>query len=101
MALVDEKAYAELLAKYINHVSHWTKKEKLRNSGTARLEEPDVEMMADVERTVGVSGKPDDHRHDIISRIGAWSIEHPGQRPDYSTVFPRQLQQLRESYFAS
>lgn len=100
MGLVDEKAYAELLARYINHVSHWTKKEKLRNPSTGRLEDPDVEMMADVERTLGVSGKPDEHRHEIISRIGAWSIEHPGQRPDYTEVFPRQLQQLRESYFA-
>ncbi len=100
MGLVDEKAYAELLARYITHVSHYTKKEKLRNPTTGRLEDPDEEMMTDVERTLGTSEKPEDHRREIISRIGAWSIEHPGQRPDYGEVFPRLLQQLRESYFA-
>src|SRR5262249_28610754 len=31
--------------------------------------------------------------------IGAWSIEHPGMRPDFAQVFPRHLQTLRESYF--
>jgi predicted Ser/Thr protein kinase len=103
MGLVDEKAYAELLARYITHVSHWTKKEKLRNPTTGRLEDPDEEMMADVERTLaGVqgTGKPEELRNEIISRIGAWSIEHPGQRPDYAVVFPKHLQALRESYFA-
>jgi predicted Ser/Thr protein kinase len=105
MGLVDERAYVELLGRYITHVSHWTKKEKLRNPQTGRLEDPDEEMMAEVERTIGggalaPAGKPDELRNEIISRIGAWSIEHPGQRPDYAQVFPRHLQALRESYFA-
>jgi serine protein kinase len=105
MGLVDERAYNELLARYITHVSHWTKKEKLRNPTTGRLEDPDEEMMADVERTLAASGigggsKADELRNEIISRIGAWSIEHPGQRPDYAQVFPKHLQALRESYFA-
>jgi serine protein kinase len=104
MGLVDEAAYVELLGRYITHVSHWTKKEKLRNPTTGRLEDPDEEMMSDVERILSAAGatggKPEEMRHEIISRIGAWSIEHPGQRPDYSQVFPRHLQQLRESYFS-
>ena len=99
MGLVDEKEYSGLLGRYVTHVSHWSKKEKLRNAATGRLEEPDEEMMADVERTLGVTARPEQHRHDLISRIGAWSIEHPGKRPDYTEVFPRQLQQLREAYF--
>ncbi|MFI5289451.1 MAG: serine protein kinase PrkA, partial [Polyangia bacterium] len=45
MGLVEEKQYAELLGKYVTHVSHWTKKEKLRNQATGRLEDPDEEMM--------------------------------------------------------
>src|SRR5262249_29551958 len=97
MGLVDESAYVELLGRYITHVSHWTKKEKLRNPTTGRLEDPDEEMMTDVERTIAAAasqaGKPEELRHEIISRIGAWSIEHPGQRPDYAQVFPRHLQQ--------
>ena len=99
MGLVDEKAYTELLGRYITHVSHWTKKEKLRNPLTGRLDDPDEDMMTEVEKTLGMGQKRDDFRHEVISRIAAWSIEHPGQKIDFTTVFPRQLQQLRESYF--
>jgi predicted Ser/Thr protein kinase len=99
MGLVDERQYVDLLGKYVTHVSHWTKKEKLRNPTTGRLEDPDEEMMSEVEKTLGVQPKRDDARHEVISRIGAWSIEHPGQKIDFALVFPRQLQQLREAYF--
>jgi predicted Ser/Thr protein kinase len=99
MGLVEEKQYTELLGKYVSHVSHWTKREKLRNPSTGRLEDPDEEMMSEVEKTLGMGQKRDDFRHEVISRIAAWSIEHPGQKVDYAQVFPRQLQQLREAYF--
>jgi predicted Ser/Thr protein kinase len=99
MGLVEERQYADLFGKYVTHVSHWTKKEKLRNPLTGRLEDPDEDMMTEVERTLGMGQKRDDFRHEVISRIAAWSIEHPGQKVDYVAVFPRQLQQLRESYF--
>lgn len=99
MGLVEERQYADLFGKYVTHVSHWTKKEKLRNPLTGRLEDPDEDMMSEVERTLGMGQKRDDFRHEVISRIAAWSIEHPGQKIDYAKVFPRQMQQLREAYF--
>jgi predicted Ser/Thr protein kinase len=99
MGLVEERQYGDLFGRYVTHVSHWTKKEKLRNPTTGRLEDPDEEMMTEVEKTLGVGPKRDDFRHEVISRIGAWSIEHPGQKVDLPQVFPRQLQLLRESYF--
>ncbi|HXU71582.1 MAG TPA: serine protein kinase PrkA [Polyangia bacterium] len=99
MGLVEERQYADLFGKYVTHVSHWTKKEKLRNPLTGRLDDPDEDMMTEVEKTLGMGQKRDDFRHEVISRIAAWSIEHPGQKIDFATVFPRQLQQLREAYF--
>ncbi|MSP59434.1 MAG: serine protein kinase PrkA [Myxococcales bacterium] len=102
MGLVDEKQYAELFTRYVTHVSHWIKKEKVRNAVTARMEEPDEELMAEVERTVGATagkGSAEEGRRDVIARIGAWSIDHPNQKPDYAQVFPRQFQQLRDAYF--
>jgi serine protein kinase len=99
MGLVEERQYADLFGRYVTHVSHWTKKEKLRNPSTGRLEDPDEDMMTEVEKTLGMGQKRDDFRHEVISRIAAWSIEHPGQKVDFAAVFPRQLQQLREAYF--
>lgn len=99
MGLVEERQYGDLFARYVTHVTYWTRKEKIRNPTTGRLEDPDEEMMVEVERTLGVGAKRDDFRHEVISRIGAWSIEHPGQKVDYAEVFPRQLQLLKEAYF--
>jgi predicted Ser/Thr protein kinase len=99
MGLVEERQYGDLLGRYVTNVSHWVKREKLRNPSTGRLEDPDEDLMGDVEKTIGVQQKPDDWRRELISRIGAWSLEHPGQKIDYAQVFPRQLQLLRDSYF--
>jgi serine protein kinase len=99
MGLVAEEQYNRLFERYVTHVSHWVKKEKVRNPVTGRLEEPDASIMAEVERTLGVTSKHDEFRNDVIAHIGAWSIDHPNQKPIYSEVFPRAFSALRESYF--
>lgn len=99
MGLVEEKEYGRLFERYVAHVTHWIRKEKVRNVHTGRLEDPDDEMMGEVEKTLGVGAKRDDFRHDVISRIGAWSIDHQGQKPNYAEIFPKHFTLLRESYF--
>ncbi len=102
MGLVEEKQYGELFARYVQHVSHWVKKEKLRNPVTGRMEDPDEDLMVDVEKTLGAPTTrlaAEEVRRDVIARIGAWSIDHPNQKPDYAVVFPRQFQLLRDAYF--
>jgi serine protein kinase len=99
MGLVEEREYAKLFERYVTHLMHWIRKEKVRNPVTARMEDPDEEMMSEVEKTLGVGAKRDDFRQDVISRIGAWSIDHPSQKPSYSEIFPKHFQLLRESYF--
>ncbi|MCS6914228.1 MAG: serine protein kinase PrkA [Myxococcales bacterium] len=108
MGLIDEDQYAGVFARYVNHVSHWVKKERLVNPITGETEEPDAKMMAEIERAIGVTAKPEEHRRDLMRRIAAWSIDHAaelGQRKgpqhlDYAEIFPEQFQRLRESYFA-
>ncbi len=99
MGLVEEREYAKLFERYVSHVTHWIRKEKVRNPVTGRLEDPDEEMMTEVEKTLGVGNKRDDFRHDVISRIGAWVIDHPSQKPSYSEIFPKHFQLLREATF--
>jgi predicted Ser/Thr protein kinase len=99
MGLVEEQQYTQLFERYVNNVSHWVKKERLRNPITGRMEDPDEDLMSEVEKTLGVGAKKDDFRHEVISRIGAWSLDHPNQKPNYGDVFPRHFAALRESYF--
>ncbi len=123
MGLVDESQYTGVFSRYVNHVSHWIKKEKLVSPHTGSLEEPDEKMMSEIEKTIGVTAKREDHRKDLIRHIAAWSIDQvhgqvqgqaektqPGQaapgKPkglmhlDYAAIFPQHFQLLRESYFA-
>jgi serine protein kinase len=99
MGLVDERRYIDRFERYAAHVSYWVKREKVPNPITGRDEDPDEDMMAEVERILQVSGRRDEFRREVISRIGAWSIDHPRQKPDYEQIFPRPIAELRESFF--
>ncbi|HVY39467.1 MAG TPA: serine protein kinase PrkA [Polyangia bacterium] len=99
MGLVEERRYIDQFARYTSHVSYWVKREKVPNPITGRDEDPDEEMMADIERILQVSGRRDEFRREVISRIGAWSIDHPRQKPDYEQIFPRPIAELREAFF--
>ena len=99
MGLVDERRYIDRFERYVAHVSYWVKKEKVPNPITGRDEEPDEEMMAEIERILQMAGRRDEFRREVISRIGAWSIDHPKQRPDYEQIFPRPIAELRTSFF--
>lgn len=102
MGLVDERRYIEHFERYITHVSFWIKHEKIPNPITHIDETPDEEFMAEVERIIGVvstGNKVTDFRNEVITRIGAWSLDHRGQRPDYEHIFPRPIADLREAFF--
>ncbi len=102
MGLVEERRYIDQFERYVTHVSHWIKREKVRNPVTGRNEDPDEELMGEVERMLevgGGEGKREDFRREVISKIGAWSIDNPGKRPDYELIFPRPIANLREAFF--
>lgn len=99
MGLVEESRYAELFGRYVNNVTHFVRKEKLRNPVTGQLEDADVNLMNEVERRLGVSGDKDEFRGGIMTKIGAWSVDHQGEKPDYATIFADHFSRLREKYF--
>ncbi|MBA3465421.1 MAG: serine protein kinase PrkA [Deltaproteobacteria bacterium] len=99
VGLVEESEYGRVFERYVSHVMHAIKKEKVRNPQTGRMEEPDEGLMKDVERTLEITGRADDFRHSLISKIGAWSLDHRGQKPVMSDIFSDLLRKLRDAYF--
>lgn len=99
MGLVEESEYERLFIRYVSHVMHWIKKEKVANPTTGRLEDPDQSMMREVERTLEVGPHADDFRRDLIGKIGAWAVDHPMEKPDYTQIFSQYFKRLKESYF--
>jgi predicted Ser/Thr protein kinase len=98
--LVAEQQYDDLFERYVQHVSVWVKKERIRNRVTGEYEEPDENMMRELERLLDVKGDAQDARKQMISAIAAWAIDHPGQKVEGARVFPQQLKRLREAIFA-
>jgi predicted Ser/Thr protein kinase len=99
--LVADTQYDELFEKYVQHVSVWTKKERIRNKHTGEYEEPDEKMMTEVERLLEVKGEAAEARRSMISAIAAWAIEHPGQKVEGSIVLPHFLRRLRDAIFST
>jgi serine protein kinase len=97
---IDEERYAELLERYVQHVSVWVKKERIRNRHTGEYEDPDEKLMKEVERLLDVKGGAEEARKQMISGIAAWSIDHPGKKIEPGTVFPQYLEKMREAVLA-
>jgi predicted Ser/Thr protein kinase len=97
--LVAEASYAELFVRYVTHVIHVVRREKMRNPITGASEEPDEKLMREVEREIGAEGNAMEFRQSLISKIGAWSVDHAGEKPDYASIFPDHFDRMRSSYF--
>ena len=102
MGLVDEQRYLDQFTRYISQVSSWIKGEKVYNPITRKEDVANEEFMTEVERhlDVGSGAKREGFRRDIISRIGAWSVDHPNRRPDLESLFPRHIESLREAFYS-
>lgn len=98
--LVAEEQYDDLFERYVQHVSVWTKKERIRNKITGEYEEPDENMMRELERLLDVKEPIEEARKQMISAIAAWAIDHPGQKVESRVVFPQLLRKLRDAIFS-
>lgn len=98
--LVEESLYGELLEKYIVHITHWIKKEKIRNKVTGSYDDPDEDFMGEIE---GVLTKPGENkaifRQGVMNQIAAWRIDHPSESVHYPTLFAKYIARLRETYY--
>jgi predicted Ser/Thr protein kinase len=99
VGLVEESEYVRVFERYVTHAMNAIKKEKVRNPQTGRMDDPDEGMMKEVERTLEISGKPEDFRQGLIAKIGAWSLDHKGQKPVMSDIFADLMRKLRDAYF--
>ena len=98
MGLVDEVRYLDLFRRYVVHVSHFIKRERLFDPVTGVLTDPDVKFMKSLEETMDPNAGPS-FRADVLSRIGAWALSHPEEEPDYPAIFSDYFGRLREDYY--
>ncbi|PKN58371.1 MAG: serine protein kinase [Deltaproteobacteria bacterium HGW-Deltaproteobacteria-14] len=101
MGLVSEQQYEDLFARYILHVSYALKGEKLYNAATGRYEAPDTQLMGQLEKVWEITGDLDRFRKDLVSRVGAWRVEHQADEIAYRRLFPKLIGTLEDDYYKS
>ncbi len=98
-SLVDDQRYGDLFDRYIHHVSHWLKGEKVKNTITGGFEDPDERLMKEVEGLLDLPDDSDELRHSWMNQIAAWAIDHPGQAVSNRVIFGDAINRLREAVF--
>ncbi len=99
LELIPAGEYERRFERYVAHAVSSTQKERVRNPLTGALEPADEEVLSSVERLLPVKESPAAFRRNLVSRIGAFGVEHPGKKPDFRALFPEILRALREDYF--
>lgn len=102
MGLIQSSKYDDFLRKYIIHLSHLLKKEKVKNPITGKNEDPDTSLIEEFEKSIEAPSSPADReafRNNVISTIGAYALDNPNKPVEYSKVFPDFIKKLENSYF--
>jgi serine protein kinase len=102
IGLYDSKQWEDFLKKYVQHISHVLKKEKVKNPITGKMQDPDHTLIAEFEKIVEAptdASARDSFRQNIISQVGAWSLDHPKETVMYGKVFPEFWAKLEKHYF--
>lgn len=97
--LAEEARHAELFSRYMDQVTHLVRHEKIQNPVTGAHEDPDEKLMQEVEKALKIEGDVGEFRQSLMTRIGAWSVDNPGEKPSYPEIFSSHYHMLRQGYY--
>ena len=98
LGLIDNRSYEDYIQKYVLHINALNKKEKIKNTVTGKFEEPDMYYIKEFETNIHLKEESKTFRAHILSKIGAYALDNPGEPIKYTYVLDGVTKQLRESY---
>lgn len=104
IGLYDSKQWEDFLKKYVKHVAFVLRKERVKNPITGQLEDPDIALIEEFEKIVEAptdNQAKEKFRQNVISTVGAWSLDHKNEGVTYGRVFPEFWQKLEKHYYES
>lgn len=85
---------------YVQAVIAQVRGELVRDPATGRAAEPDRALLESVETALAVKGPVAAFRSQLVSRLGAWAVDHPEDRPpDLRRVFPDLVRTVRTAFY--
>jgi serine protein kinase len=100
LGLIDNRSYKDYLDKYITHILAMIKGEKIKNQVTGKFEEADQYFIKEFESNIKINETAEKFRSSLISRIGAYSLDYPGNEIPYLDLFKDLVRSLKESFRA-
>lgn len=98
LGLVDERSYDEYIARYVQNINALIKGEKLKNHVTGKFEESDKYFIKEFESNLDIKEKVEDFRANFLAKIGAYSLDNPGEKILYTKIFASTVRRLKESF---
>tara|TARA_Y100000782_G_scaffold97334_1_gene110005 strand:- start:181565 stop:183790 length:2226 start_codon:yes stop_codon:yes gene_type:complete len=98
LGLIDDRSYEDYIRKYIQNINALIKGEKVRNHITGKYEEVDMYSIEEFEKSINLKENADNFRSQLLSRLGAYSLDNPGRSLTYVEVFPNLSDRLQESF---
>ena len=99
MGLIEESEYDRQTDEYFKHVRAYVSGEKILNPRTGAYDDPSAAVMEGVEKMMALKEPADSYRRNLITRIAAYSLEHPNERIDYHEVFSDIFDALQLSFY--
>jgi serine protein kinase len=97
--LMDREGYERFFLDYFRHAKAYHTGETVYNSTSNAYESPDEALLGRVEALLSHTEAKDAFRSQIITRIAAWSLDHPQREIDYPNLFPEIYSALRTDFF--
>lgn len=98
LGLVDDRSYETYIKRYIENVNAIIKGEKIKNQSTGSFEAPSEFFIKEFEKNINLKEDPAKFRSHLISKLGAWYLDHPSHTVNYMDVFPELVNLLQQTF---
>ncbi|MBE7463255.1 MAG: serine protein kinase PrkA [Planctomycetes bacterium] len=99
MELIEEQEFTRRVEDYFRHVRGYVSGEKIENVRTGQYEPASTSVMEGLEKLMDLKESADNFRRNVMTKIAAWSLEHPNVKLSYPEIFPDLVHNLRASYY--
>lgn len=89
--LTDSIAYEDFIAKYVLNIKALINNESLFNTTTKKHESPSIELINSFENRIKLQIEPVDFRSMILSKIGAFRLNYPNEKIQYTYLFEKEI----------
>ncbi len=98
LGMIDDRSYEDYISKYINNINAYIKGEKIKNNITGKFEEYNQFFIKEFENNIELKENSDNFRSHLLSKLGAYSLDNPGQKIVYTQVLSDITKKLKEAF---